>query len=239
MFFNRLCKRAAASDVAKITLSLAYYNDGEHLHAQLLEFKKYPSNVKIQIIDDGSKDDPITNHLQKIPNNIEIFKIEEDIPWNIPGSRNLSAAVATTPWLLILDMDQIITLENMNKILELPLKNNYEFYSFNRRLGKINKFTAGTMLVSRTLWWECGGYDEDFVGNYGHNDPLFRFKMQHVGAHEKTLKNIWVKQENADCALNRNGLEVNKMLLNEKTKKYSRAADKKLRFSWKKIIGPG
>jgi predicted glycosyltransferase involved in capsule biosynthesis len=236
MFFDRLFKRATVSDNTKITLSLAYYNDGEHLNAQLLEFRKYPSNIKIQIIDDGSRDDPITNHLQKIPNNIEIYKIEEDIPWNIPGSRNLSATVSTTPWLLILDMDQIITLENMNKILELPLRNDYEFYSFNRKLGKINKFTAGTMLVSRSLWWECGGYDEDFIGNYGHNDPLFRFKMQHVGGHEKPLKNIWVKQESADCALNRNGVEVNKMLFNAKTKEYSRTADKKLRFSWKKII---
>jgi len=74
------------------------------------------------------------------------------------------------------------------------------------------------MLVSRSLWWECGGYDEDFVGNYGHNDPLFRFKMQHIGAHEKQLKNIWVKQKDADCALNRDGLEANKIYLTQKEK---------------------
>ena len=236
MFFDKFFKNSVANDDAKITLSLSYYNDGKYLDAQLCEFKKYPSNIKIQIIDDGSQDDPITRHLQKIPDNIDIFKIKEDIPWNIPGSRNLSATVATTPWLLILDMDQIITLENINKILELPLKNDYEFYSFNRKFGKINKFTAGTMLVSRMLWWECGGYDEDFVGNYGYNDPFFRFKMQHVGAHEKMLKNVWVRQENADCALSRDGMKTNKVLFDIKTKDYSRDSDQKLGFSWKKII---
>jgi len=238
MFLKKLFKGNFQSEVCDITISLAYYNDGAHLSAQLIEFEKYPLNIKVQIIDDGSKDDPITNHLQKIPNNIEIFTIEEDILWNIPGARNLSATVATTPWILILDMDQVITIENIEKILKLPLDDNYEFYSFNRRLGKTTKFTAGTMLVSRFLWWECGGYDEDFVGNYGHNDPLFRFKMLHVGAKEQKMKNIWVKQKSADCALNRDGVQVNKLLLDKKTKDYSRIADNKLRFSWKKIMRP-
>ena len=216
-----------------ITISLSYYNDGEHLENQLAEFNKYPSNIKIQIIDDGSQEDPITDHLSSISKNIDVFRIMEDIPWNIPGSRNLSAAVATTPWLLILDMDQIFTLENTLKILKLPLRDLYEFYSFNRKIGKSNKFTAGTMLVSRKAWWKCGGYDEDLVGNYGHNDPLFRAKLKRINASEKQLKNIWATQINADCELNRDGLNINKELFN--VKKNQDIPDEKLRFTWKKI----
>ena len=54
MFFDKFFKSLPVDSI-KITLSLAYYNDGEHLQAQLVEFKKYPRNLKIQIIDDGSK----------------------------------------------------------------------------------------------------------------------------------------------------------------------------------------
>lgn len=219
----------------KITISLGYYNDKDHLQNQIDEFKKYPSDVKVQIIDDGSKVSPIIDLLDKIPNEIEIFRIEEDILWNIPGSRNLSATVATTPWILILDMDQIITVSNLEKILELPLKNYKEFYTFNRKLGDKTKFTAGTMLVSRKLWWECGGYDEDFVGNYGYNDPFFKFKMKQIGAEEKQLKDIWCKQIQADCILSRNTMDINKKLYEEKIKSNLKTSNKILRFSWKKI----
>lgn len=217
----------------KITLSLSYYNDGFHLKDQLEEFKKYPNNLKIQIIDDGSQEDPITNYLSIIPKKVDIFRIEEDLLWNIPGSRNLSATVATTPWLLILDMDQIISKDNMEKILNLRLSNSYEFYSFNRRVGNATKFTAGTMLVSRLAWWTCGGYDEDLVGNYGHNDPLFRHKLNRIGATEKRLKSIWVRQVDADCRLSRDGEAKNKELM--EIKKYEDIPNEKLRFSWKKI----
>jgi len=230
MFNNRFLSNIET----KITISLSYYNDGDHLKDQLSVFKKYPSNIKLQIIDDGSKEDPITDYLNDISEKIDVFRIEEDIPWNIPGSRNLSATVASTPWLLILDMDQIISIENIEKILKLPLKNPYEFYSFNRKIGKLNKFTAGTMLVSRLAWWECGGYDEDLVGNYGHNDPLFRFKLNRINAFEKRLNDIWVKQVSADCKLNRNGENINQALL--EIKKNENIPDEKLRFTWKKII---
>jgi predicted glycosyltransferase involved in capsule biosynthesis len=226
-------KRLFSNEENLITLSLSYYNDGANLSGHIEEFKKYPKNLKIQIIDDGSIEDPITDYLSIIPKNVDIFRIEEDIPWNIPGSRNLSATVATTPWLLILDMDQIISLENMKKILNLPLNNPYKYFSFNRKIGSGTKFTAGTMLVSRKAWWSCGGYDEDLVGNYGHNDPLFRHKLNRIGASEKRLKNIWVRQIDADCRLSRDGENKNKEIM--MTKKNEDIANEKLRFNWKKI----
>ena len=235
MFFKKYLKKKISNTCPKITISLGYYNDKDHIQAHLDEFIKYPQNIKIQIIDDGSKVSPIINLLHDIPKKINIFRIEEDILWNIPGSRNLSATVATTPWILILDMDQIITISNLKKILELPLDNDYEFYTFNRKLGDKNKFTAGTMLVSRKLWWECGGYDEDFVGNYGYNDPFFKFKMKQIGAKEKQLKDIWCKQIQADCILSRNSMHINKKLYEEKIKSNLKTSNKTLRFSWKKI----
>ena len=230
-----LFKKINSNKEIKITISLGYYNDENHIWKQIDEFKKYPSNVKLQIIDDGSKISPITNLIQDIPKEIDIYRIEEDIPWNIPGSRNLSATVSTTPWILILDMDQIITLSNLEKIIELPLDNDYEFYTFNRKLGDKNKFTAGTMLVSRKLWWECGGYDEDFAGNYGYNDPFFKFKMKQIGAKEKQLKDIWCEQIQADCILSRNTMDINKKLYEEKIKSNLKTSNKTLRFLWKKI----
>lgn len=232
---KNLLRKNISDNYPKITISLAYYNDGANLLAQLAAFKSYPQTVKIQIIDDGSSQDPIDNHLEYIPHYIDIFKIEPDIPWNISGVRNLSATVATTPWVLILDMDQVISCEEMEKILRLPLDKYFHFYSFNRKLNNITKFTAGTMLVSKELWWKAGGYDEDFVGNYGYNDPFFRFRLLQAGGIEKKLKNIWVVQENADCQLSRSGKEMNQLLFQNKVNDYKHSAVEILRFKWKRF----
>lgn len=229
------CGNVLRSEV-QITISLAYYNDGPNLLRQLSTMDLYPETVKLQIIDDGSIQDPIENYLSNIPKRIDIFKINEDIPWNIPGVRNLSATVATTPWVLILDMDQIIPLSELMQILNMPLTNPNHFYSFNRRLNNIDKFTAGTMLVSRELWWKAGGYDEDFVGNYGYNDPFFRLRLSTVGGVEKRLKNIWIAQQDADCKLSRSGREFNQFLFAEKVEGYKHSSADILRFKWKRLL---
>ena len=220
----------------QITISLAYYEDGQNLSRQLSAMDLYPETVKLQIIDDGSTQDPIENYLNDIPKRIDLFKINEDIAWNIPGVRNLSATVATTPWILILDMDQIIPLSELLKILNIPLTDPNHFYSFNRRLENKTKFTAGTMLVSRELWWRAGGYDEDFVSNYGYNDPFFRLRLSAVGGVEKRLKNIWITQQDADCELSRSGQEVNKLLFAEKVEGYEHSSAEILRFKWKRLL---
>ena len=94
--------------MSEITLSLSYYNDFEHLRQHLEQWKAYKDKIEFQIIDDGSKEklvDKIDIDLF-LELNISIYRINQDIKWNIPGVRNLGAVACTTKWILFCDMDQ-------------------------------------------------------------------------------------------------------------------------------------
>ena len=75
----------------QFTISLSYYNDKSFLNKQLETFSKYDKKIKIQIIDDGSQKEPIEDLLESIPKHISVFKILDDIKWNITGITEIIA----------------------------------------------------------------------------------------------------------------------------------------------------
>lgn len=220
----------------KITLSLSYYNDIEYLDKHFSEWVNYKDLINFQIIDDCSEvplinlvDDVILKEL-----GIKIYRVLDDIKWNIPGVRNLGAAVCNTDWILICDMDQYFfrkDIETMYKFTDLGSKN--EFYSFAR---KDKTQTAGTMLISLDNYWKVGGYDEDLIGNYGWNDPLFRKKLEHSKINEKIISDIICKEQFADCKLDRKGNNKNKKKFKKKVKNLNLISSNILRFNWKREI---
>lgn len=219
----------------KITVSLSFYEDGYFLKNQLCEFLRYPNNIDIQIIDDCSLKDPIENYLKMIPSKYSIYKIHDDIKWNIPGVRNLACMVASNPWIIHLDMDQIMPTETIKKLNSLKLNKN-NFYVFNRKLKNYNKYSTGTILMHRNTFWKCGGYDEDFSGIYGHNDPFLKEKLKLIGVKEKKLNDYWLKDfsEDASCSLPKINSEKNLLLMKLKLKN-KQLFSKNIRFNWSRI----
>ncbi|WP_045213325.1 FkbM family methyltransferase [Desulfonatronovibrio magnus] len=232
----RPAKRAALSpaDYKKITISLSYYNDAEHIEKHINKWSEYADLVKFQILDDGSNvpaEDILKNFdLSRL--DMRLFRVEEDIPWNIPGIRNLGATVCSTPWMLICDMDQTFERSEIEKMCSLPDKGSGYYYSFARQ---DNISTRGTMLVSIEDYWKVGGYDEDMVGNYGYNDPLFRYQLNHSGIREITCKDILCTQHTADCDLDRSTKEVNAQKMAQKITELPRQNWDVLRFKWKQV----
>ena len=132
-----------------ITISLSYYNDFEYLETHLINWKNYNEKVKFQIIDDGSAEKLIDKiNLESIRNlDLSIYRINQDIKWNIPGVRNLGATVCETEFVLFCDMDQYFEKEDIYKLCQKAneeLEEN-KFYTFSR---KGRERTAGTMLIS-------------------------------------------------------------------------------------------
>ena len=232
----KILQRKKIHTYPPFTISLSYYNDGDFLMNQIAAFREYLNEIKIQIIDDGSQSDPIDQYINKIPKNISIYKITSDIAWNIPGVRNLGSMIASTPWILHLDMDHIVPKQSIKKILEIDFSKQKKFYSFNRKVNGKTKFTAGTLLISRDDFWSCGGYDEDFAGTYGHNDPYLRYKLNYFGVKEIKLKDVWLEDygEEASCKLSRNEIERNQILMQKKIRQ-KEFFSKSIRFDWKKI----
>jgi len=234
--WNSLCDKRCSSN-KRVTISLLYYEEPEYLKKQIKILEKYSDYFELCIIDDGSKKFPIDEYLEIIPSVFSVYRIFDDIKWNIPGARNLAACVSSTEWSLQLDIDHIIPSESAEKIYKMSLNDRDKYYLFNRQFDGYTKPTAGTMLFSNNLFWKVGGYDEDFIGNYGQNDPYLKMKFKKSGAKEILCKDIWFEDEsdNASCKDDRSTSEVNKKLLSDKIENNEMLPNGYLRFAWKAV----
>ena len=223
-----------STDFKKITISLAYYNDENNIERHINQWAKYADLVLFQIIDVGSTipAEDILMNFDLSGGNIRLFRIEKDIPWNIPGVRNLGGTVCSTPWMLLCDMDQTFERTEIEKMCRLPDKGNGYFYSFARQNNK--KSTMGTMLVSLEDYWRGGGFDEDLSGNYGYEDILFRHQLKYFGIKEIICKEIICTQHIANCALDKS-TKVNAHKMEQKITELPRQNWDVLRFKWKQV----
>src|SRR5690554_4714940 len=104
------------------------------LRKQLDTVSQYPKNYKIIIVDDCSPEpakDVINNS-----DNVDLYRIETDIPWNRGGARNLGAMLAETEWIIQIDTDHILPPESADRLLNTQI-NSSKWYRFPRyRVGK-------------------------------------------------------------------------------------------------------
>ena len=163
--------------MSDITICLLYYDEPEGLSYHYEEMQlAIDEGLSYTIIDDGSSKFPIETFLPKIPNEVSIYRINEDYPWNIPGARNLAALVSKTEWFVHLDCDLVFDHAALIQLKKLNLFKN-QFYSFGRNGLKAGKPTAGTLLLNKKEFWASGGYNEFFRGSYGYNDPYLKLTL--------------------------------------------------------------
>lgn len=168
----------------RINYVIPYYNNPLMLQQQIENFSTWGrllNRFRILIIDDGSaipaKADP----------EIEIYRIEEDIPWNQHGARNLGAHLCKG-WTIFADIDHVLDAKNVRRVLAHKASPSC-FYRFIGRAGPCyNQF-----LMTTDLYWKAGGYDEDYCGHYGGDgefnrhikmfaeDALIDAQLLHVG----------------------------------------------------------
>lgn len=183
-----------------LSLVYTYYNQLKMLQKQLEVWASYPDDIKekieIIVVDDGSKD-----HSAKeidIPAEVgkfSLYRIKKDIPWNQDGARNLGAHVARHDWLFLCDLDHVLPLKALRKLLEKHRQDRY--YAFRRvrcphmrptlTIYDEEKHGLNIFAVSRSLYWLCGGYDETYRGLYGPTDIMFLNKLDAL-ATKKTIK---------------------------------------------------
>lgn len=158
-----------------ITLVYAYYNNSKMLDLQLQEWSKYQDKDKWQaiIVDDGSQRDPAIDHLIDVGFPISLYRIKNDIPWNMDGARNLAMTHASG-WCLLCDMDHVLTADKAKELQGLAL-NAGRAYKFQRRLTNGTKINQGAniWIMHADLFWKIGGYDERYAGYYG-SDLYFK-----------------------------------------------------------------
>jgi hypothetical protein len=168
---------------SKIELTLVYpfYNNRICLERQLEFWTRLPrelaERIEILMVDDGSPQPAVVP--ANFPNNLTCLRAKEDIPWNQPGARNLGLKLAEGEWAIASDIDHLLNAEGLKKILSLD-KNSGTVYFFSRRRedGSARSPHPNSFLISRKMFWDVGGYDEDFCGHYGYDDSFLRLRLE-------------------------------------------------------------
>jgi len=165
------------------TLSIIYpyYENASMLSIQLAHWQSYPKALKDKcrflVIDDASPKNPAREVIGTKPGlNLNIYRVQENIPWNQHGARNLGATLTKDKWLFVSDMDLVLDADNCQRIFEEDLSETsiYRFSRVKMPDSDPYKHHCNSWLLRREQYWEFGGYDEDYCGSYGGDGPFAR-----------------------------------------------------------------
>ena len=171
----------------KLTLMMPFYLNSVMLELQYALWAKWSedlkANLKIILVDDGSPEPAIDVPRPDGLPELSIYRVLEDRPWHQHAARNLGAHVAPEGWMLITDMDHVLSESNGRKLIKiLPKLSDKGCYSLDRYEADTGAPTMqngrskphpNSFVLTRETYWRIGGYDEDYCGIYG-TDALFR-----------------------------------------------------------------
>lgn len=166
-----------------LTVVFAYYESPQMLEYQLEQLgglsRKFLNRIEILLVDDASPTSPalpIAAGFAQLP--VSVFRINENRPWNQDAARNIGVAEASSSRVLLTDIDHVIPVETIEKLIQLdPGAHAITFarkahFSDRHIMPHVNSF-----FLSTASFWNAGGYDEDFAGWYG-TDKLFRHRLE-------------------------------------------------------------
>jgi hypothetical protein len=156
-----------------ITIAHIFYNQHHLLPFHAAAWDNHPPHsFRYAIIDDASPtriSSTFTNEA------LTIHRIIEDVPWNIAGARNLAFHSAETDWVLCADIDHVVTPKAAAQVCTLNLEDPNTAYILRRKdkSGYIGVDSVINILMNKMRFFELGGYDEDYSGNYGCEETFF------------------------------------------------------------------
>lgn len=145
------------------------------------------ARVTIFLVDDCSPLDErpeiaIRRATKPIRRRFRVLRVHDDIAWNQHGARNLGAKLASTQWLLMADIDRIVSGHDMRIILSRELRPDryYKPLQYVARpdglpLSELTpRAPLNQFVCTRKAYWRAGGYDEAYCGSYGGDAPFLR-----------------------------------------------------------------
>ncbi len=240
LFERRRCRpsrtRTSNGEMALITIMHTFYNQHGMLPIHLHAWRQHePGSARYVLIDDGSP--------TAIPDDfrmpgLHVYRVHDDIPWNIAGARNLGFHVATTEWVLSADVDYVVTADALAHILRLDFQDPNVVYMLSRHTNGGPLGCAPTnIIVNRQRFHEVGGYDEDYSGAYGKEEFFFIRCLRHHGVRIINCDHILLdchpstgRTRNLDRDSTRNEALFEKKMAELHSKQYQPGS--RLRFSW-------
>lgn len=198
-------RESSLNSLNDATIIFPYYRNVAMLKRQVQEWKQYPPGVKVICVDDGSPEPAFPIIMREtypwgplggckttdLLERLQLYRIEIDRPWNRSGARNLGSHVATTDWIIHVDIDHVLPADAAVALLDFT-PNPKRWYRFPRwRRGKADETRkkdlipddleygqihphVDSYLVRREVYWKTGGYDEDFAGHLGGGNMFLK-----------------------------------------------------------------
>ena len=139
-------------------------------------------NVQILLIDDHGTPSVEDMLLDKTMDcNLAVYRIQDDVKYNLPGALNLGIMVASTPWILTMDTDYSFEPAVMQRLLSFK-PHQKEVYSFflDTVIAGIHQSSdtrvhTNTFLLHKDVFTDLNGFDEDFSGKWSNAlQPVLR-----------------------------------------------------------------
>lgn len=230
------------------TLVMPYYRNPIMLEFQVANWNSWSEEVRRQVnvvlVDDCSPE-PAEPIFRKCTLKKALFRIDQDIPFNAHGARNLGMKMfgKDPDWALLTDMDVLIDEPNVKRLLAKQLSPGLH-YTFEREFmdGRPRKTHCNTLLVTRGAFWDVKGYDEDYCGSYG-GDGIFLRALEKKYPRQHLLDVVVTGFNNVieDCStrdLDRQGPLKDEYLRRrgEKKAKNDMVPRNHLRFPWHRVF---
>jgi hypothetical protein len=160
----------------RLTLIYPFYENDAFLRQQIAGWQQLPRDLSlflsVIVVDDGSPGKGAAaafdgwNPHQHFP--VRIFRILEDVRWNWLAARNIGVCRAASGWLLLTDMDHVVPVDTLRSVL-YGLHAEGTIYGFERveHTGEPLHPHPNSWLLTRSMYWNVGGYDERLSGLYG------------------------------------------------------------------------
>jgi glycosyltransferase involved in cell wall biosynthesis len=181
----------------KVSIVIPVLNSRKVFIRQLRHFKllNLPDDVEIIFVDDGSNP-PLKSKFDNFKlKNFGIYPTCDTRPWTQPCARNLGAKIADGEYLLMTDIDHILT----GKLIQAVRQFNGDKMEFPRQYGvlstkgkftqdlktlaeygynknKLNVYThTGSYAMRREIFWDIGGYEKKRCDKNTHptHDDLY------------------------------------------------------------------
>ncbi len=182
--------------------------------------KKVLEKIEFVIVDDCSPIDIVIPKSLSI--NYQLLRITDDIRWNQGGARNLGVVYAKSSKIILSDCDHVFPEELLAKILKsrTPTRTLFKFKRTDAE-GKNTNSPCNIFYTSKRVVFSTLAYDEEFCGNYGYEDVLFRAfqlrlnnKINYFTRRKKIISSN-IDRDQSYHNLNRD-TKINEELLNKK-----------------------
>ena len=245
----------------KITITMPYYEAPEMLKVHLKNWCAYPDEiadrVNIILVDDGSPTLPAEGVLRtsKLPRSpIQLYRIQENIPWNHGGARNLAFDQMDEGWAVLTDMDHALPKKSIQTLLSMNLVSGRTYKPARYRMlndkdSELIHRHCDSFILEREMFWKVGGFDEYFSGYWNGVSGPFR-RAIHQKSKVRLIDNVWflvygidVIKDACITSMGRKGSEYdiqnNKNLVHDfnMAEKLKRTQPKKkLQFTWERVL---